>query len=151
MHKRTNKKAKQNKTNKQRSWNIQRNAQHQSAHRPMTTYACMTVNLHFQQEHDHKCCKCKTLYFKIKSENNNSLPATFHISTSRSPENFKIKLTAPPSLPSTKSPPQSKNSKLIENYFILTWRNPAEMSRRSILFHNKRQNLLYQPYVNTTF
>ena len=33
--------------------------------------------------------------------------------------------------------------RLIASYFLFPWRNSAEMSKRSLLFHNWRQHLLY--------
>ena len=52
------------------------------------------------------------------------------------------------------SVPQSKNAacalQINSSYYLFAERNPAEMSRRSILFHNYRQYLLYQTCVNTT-
>ncbi len=36
-------------------------------------------------------------------------------------------------------------------YFLLPWITPQDISRRSMLFHNWREYLLYQTYVHTTF
>ena len=41
--------------------------------------------------------------------------------------------------------------RLHANYFPLPGKIPEEISRRSMLFHNWRQYLPYQPYVHTTF
>ena len=46
---------------------------------------------------------------------------------------------------------QYVHCRLIASYFLLPQTNPTEMSRRSILFHNQRQYVLYQTCVNTTF
>ena len=45
---------------------------------------------------------------------------------------------------------QYVHCRLIASYFRFPWRNSAEMSSRSIFFHNLRQQL-YQTNENTTF
>ncbi len=37
------------------------------------------------------------------------------------------------------------------DYFLLSWKIPEVISRRSVLFHNKRQYLPYQTYAHTPF